>query len=208
MILLRSPCLTESSKPSLAQIMKNPEEVCQTSLGQGEGFANTAKIPSLFIENRLCFFYDAATWPHEWHRWLQPIHSKGGFVAKRLGILCDHKIKILTNVCPRGGGSFFPSVYFSSWSQSFYRGGTTWTVCSEAQQEHVSFRAMLVTKRLHIFLWFSLRITQVSRNVLQNGVLHNYVCEWKIPKKVSNPFGGVLNPPTRYRAIWGVAAII
>ena len=52
-------------------------------------------------------------------------------------------------------------------------------------------------------------IAQLSRDTLQNGVSHGCVCV-KLSTRggVSHHFGGVLTSLKKYRAIWGIAAIV
>ena len=81
----------------------------------------------------------------------------------------------------------------------------------EAQQRYFSYRAMLVAIVLQSFfvlvLWGG--IAQLSRDTLQNGVSHGCVCA-KLSTKggLSHLFGGGLTSLKRYRAIWGIAAIV
>ena len=51
-------------------------------------------------------------------------------------------------------------------------------------------------------------IAQLSRDTLQNGVSHRCACVKLRTKGVSHHFGGVLTSLKKYRAIWGIAAIV
>ena len=56
------------------------------------------------------------------------------------------------------------------------------------------------------FVW---GIAQLSRDTLQNGVSHRCACvNLSTRGGVSHHFGGVLASLKKYRAIWGIAAIV
>ena len=51
-------------------------------------------------------------------------------------------------------------------------------------------------------------IAQLPRDILQNGVSHRRARETKCQEGGSLQFEGVLTSLRRYRAIWGIAAIV
>ena len=61
----------------------------------------------------------------------------------------------------------------------------------------------------HVRACFCRVVAQVSRDMLQNGVLHRCACV-KISTKgvILATFWGAANLPEKYRAIWGIAAIV
>ena len=85
------------------------------------------------------------------------------------------------------------------------------SISLEAQQRYFSYReirvAIVSQTLLCLFLW---GIAQLSRDTLQNGVSHGCVCVRVSIRGggVSHLFGGVLTSLKKYRAIWGIAAIV
>ena len=81
----------------------------------------------------------------------------------------------------------------------------------EAQQRYSSCRAILATiiSQNSSVLVFMGGIAQISRDTLQSGVSHRCACV-KLSTKggVSHHFGELLTSLKKYRAIWGIAAIV
>ena len=93
----------------------------------------------------------------------------------------------------------------------------------EAQQRYLSYRAMLVaivSQNSFVLVFMGHRaiivryvakwgIAQLSRDTLQNGVSHRCACvKLSAWGGVSHHFGWVLTSLKKYRAIWGIAAIV
>ena len=51
-------------------------------------------------------------------------------------------------------------------------------------------------------------IAQLPRDTLQDGASHRCICVRLSTKGVSHHFGGVLTSLKKYRAIWGIAAVV
>ena len=80
----------------------------------------------------------------------------------------------------------------------------------EAQQRHLSYRAILVAivSQNSVVLVFMGYRTIVVRYVAKWGIAHICLCETKCQGGISHHFGGVITSPKKYRAIWGIAAIV
>ena len=81
----------------------------------------------------------------------------------------------------------------------------------EAQQRYFSYRAILVaivSQSCFVLVFVGYRII-IARYVAKWGIAQMCLCE---PKDqgggVSHHFGGTLNSLKKYRAIWGIAAIV
>ena len=76
----------------------------------------------------------------------------------------------------------------------------------------ILYRAIhVVIVSQNYFVLFSWGITQLSRDMLQDGVSHSCACEKVSPiggAGVSHHSGGALASLKRYRAIWGIAAVV
>ena len=78
----------------------------------------------------------------------------------------------------------------------------------EAQQRYFPYRAILVaTVSQNVFFFFFFR-TIIARYVANWGIAQMCLCKIKYQGGVSHHFGGVLTSLKKYRAIWGIAAIV
>ena len=80
----------------------------------------------------------------------------------------------------------------------------------EAQQRYFSYRAILVaivSQNSFVLVFMGYR-TIIARYVAKWGIAQMCLCETKYQGGVSHHFGGVLTSPKKYRAIWGIAAIV
>ena len=80
----------------------------------------------------------------------------------------------------------------------------------EAQQRYFSYRAMLVaivSQKSFVLVFMRYR-TIIARYVAKWGIARMCLCETKYQGVVSHHFGGVLTSLEKYRAIWGIAAIV
>ena len=95
------------------------------------------------------------------------------------------------------------------WRHYFYSVFGKTQLCSlEGQQRYFSYRAILVAIAQNSACFYG-DITQLSHNVLQNGVSHRCVCvKLRTKGGVSHHFGGAPSSLKKYRAIWGIAAIV
>ena len=80
----------------------------------------------------------------------------------------------------------------------------------EAQQRYFSYRAILVAivSQNSLVLVFMGYRTIIARYVAKWGIAQMCLCETKYQEGVSHHVGGVLNSLKKYRAIWGIAAIV
>ena len=84
-------------------------------------------------------------------------------------------------------------------------------MCLEAQQRYFSYRAIvvaIVSQNSFVLVFLGYR-TIIARYVAKWGIAQMCLCETKHQGGgVSHHFGGVLTSLTKYRAIWGTAAIV
>ena len=80
----------------------------------------------------------------------------------------------------------------------------------EAQQKYSSYRAILVVivSQNSLVLVFMGYRTIIARYVAKWGIAQMCLCETKYQGGVSHHFGGVQTSLKKYRAIWGIAAIV
>ena len=80
----------------------------------------------------------------------------------------------------------------------------------EAQQRYFSYRAILVAivSQNSLVLVFMGYRTIIARYVAKWGIARMCLCKTKYQGGVSHPFAGVLASLKKYRAIWGIAAIV
>ena len=80
----------------------------------------------------------------------------------------------------------------------------------EGQQRYFSHRAMLVAIVLQnsVVLVFMGSRTIIPRYVAKRGIAQMCLCETQCQEGVLHHFGGVLTSLNKYRAIWGIAAIV
>ena len=80
----------------------------------------------------------------------------------------------------------------------------------EAQQRYFSYRALLVaivSQNFFALIFMGYR-TIIARYVAKWGIAQTCLCETMCQEGVSHHFGGVLTSLKKYRAIWGIAAIV
>ena len=80
----------------------------------------------------------------------------------------------------------------------------------EAQWRYFSYRAILaaiVSQNSFVLVFVGYR-TIIARYVAKWGIAQMCLCETKHQGGVSHYFGGVLISLKKYRAIWGIAAIV
>ena len=80
----------------------------------------------------------------------------------------------------------------------------------EAQERYFSYRAMLVaivSQNYFVLVFVGYR-TIIARYVAKWGIAQMCLCESKCQGRVSHHFGELLTSLKRYRAIWGIAAIV
>ena len=80
----------------------------------------------------------------------------------------------------------------------------------EAQQRYFSYRAILVamvSQNSFVLVFMGYR-TIIARYVAKWGIARMCLCKTKYQGGVSHPFVGVLASLKKYRAIWGIAAIV
>ena len=85
-----------------------------------------------------------------------------------------------------------------------------WKLSLEAQQRYFSYRAILVaivSQNFFVFVFMGYR-TIIARYVAKWGIARMCLCKIKYQGGVSHHFGGVLTSLKKYRAIWGIAAIV
>ena len=78
------------------------------------------------------------------------------------------------------------------------------------QQRYFSYRAILVaivSQNSFVLVFMGYR-TIIARYVAKWGIAQMCLCETKYQGGVSHHFGGVLTSLKKYRAIWGIAAIV
>ena len=83
-------------------------------------------------------------------------------------------------------------------------------VSLEAQQRYFSYRAILVaivSQNFFVLVFMGYR-TIIARYVAKWGIAQVCLCKTKHQGRVSHHFGGVLTSLKKYRAIWGIAAIV
>ena len=83
-------------------------------------------------------------------------------------------------------------------------------LCLEAQQRYLSYRAILVailSQNSFVLVFMGYR-TIIARYVAKRGIAQMCLCKTKYQGGVSHHFGAVLTSLKKYRAIWGIAAIV
>ena len=85
-----------------------------------------------------------------------------------------------------------------------------WRKHLEAQQRYFSYRAILVAivSQNSFMLVFVGYHTIIARYVANWGIAQMCLCETKKQGGVLHDFGGLLTSLRKYRAIWGIAAIV
>ena len=80
----------------------------------------------------------------------------------------------------------------------------------EAQKRYFSYRAILaaIVSQNSFVLVFVGYCTIITRYVAKWGIAQMCLCETKSQWGVSHHFGGVPTSLKKYRAIWGIAAIV
>ena len=80
----------------------------------------------------------------------------------------------------------------------------------EAQQRYSSYRAILVaivSQNSFVLVFVGYRAI-IARYVAKWGIAQTYRVKLSTKGEVSHHFGGVLTSHEKYRAIWGIAAIV
>ena len=80
----------------------------------------------------------------------------------------------------------------------------------EAQQRYFSYRAILVAivlQNVFVLVFMGYR-TIIARYAAKWGIARMCLCKIKYQWGVSHHFGRVLTSLKKYRAIWGIAAIV
>ena len=80
----------------------------------------------------------------------------------------------------------------------------------EAQQRYNSYRAIpgaIVSQNFFVLVFMGYR-TIIARYVAKWGIARMCLCKIKYQRGVSHHSGGVLTSLKKYRAIWGIAAIV
>ena len=83
-------------------------------------------------------------------------------------------------------------------------------LCLEAQQRYFSYRAILVaivSQNSFVLVFMGYR-TLIARYVAKWGIAQMCLCETKYQGGVSHQLGGLLTSLEKYRAMWGIAAIV
>ena len=81
---------------------------------------------------------------------------------------------------------------------------------SETQQRYFSYHAILVAivwQNFFVLVFMGYR-TLIARYVAKWGIAQMCLCETKYQEGASHHLGGMLTSLKKYRAIWGIAAIV